>query len=64
MDIRARDPRIINQIEGFDAQVTWPSRTVIIVGDGIARADGLEKPMAATAGVPRQGRFRHGPGFT
>ncbi|BDU70337.1 ATP synthase subunit alpha [Geothrix oryzae] len=49
MDIRAEEiSRIIrSQIEGFDAQVDVAEvGTVISVGDGIARAYGLEKAMA------------------
>ena len=49
MDIRAEEiSRIIrSQIEGFDAQVDVAEvGTVISVGDGIARAYGLEKVMA------------------
>jgi len=49
MDIRAEEiSRIIrSQIEGFDAQVDVSEiGTVISVGDGIARAHGLEKVMA------------------
>ncbi|MFN8011949.1 MAG: F0F1 ATP synthase subunit alpha [Holophagaceae bacterium] len=49
MDIRAEEiSRIIrSQIEGFDAQVDVAEvGTVISVGDGIARAHGLEKVMA------------------
>ncbi|MBP1626574.1 MAG: synthase subunit alpha [Holophagaceae bacterium] len=49
MDIRAEEiSRIIrSQIEGFDAQVDVSEvGTVISVGDGIARAHGLEKAMA------------------
>ncbi len=49
MDIRAEEiSRIIrSQIEGFDAQVDVAEvGTVISVGDGIARAHGLEKAMA------------------
>ena len=49
MDIRAEEiSRIIrSQIEGFDAQVDVSEiGTVISVGDGIARAQGLEKAMA------------------
>ncbi len=49
MDIRAEEiSRIIrNQIEGFDAQVDVAEvGTVISVGDGIARAYGLEKAMS------------------
>jgi len=49
MDIRAEEiSRIIRgQIEGFDAQVDVSEvGTVIAVGDGIARAHGLEKAMA------------------
>ncbi len=49
MDIRAEEiSRIIrSQIEGFDAQVDVAEvGTVISVGDGIARAYGLEKAMS------------------
>jgi len=49
MDIRAEEiSRIIrSQIEGFDAQVDVAEvGTIISVGDGIARAHGLEKAMA------------------
>jgi F-type H+-transporting ATPase subunit alpha len=49
MDIRAEEiSRIIrSQIEGFDAQADVSEiGTVISVGDGIARAHGLEKVMA------------------
>jgi len=49
MDIRAEEiSRIIrSQIEGFDAQVDVSEiGTVISVGDGIARAHGLEKVMS------------------
>ena len=49
MDIRAEEiSRIIrSQIEGFDAQADVSEiGTVISVGDGIARAHGLEKAMA------------------
>ena len=49
MDIRAEEiSRIIrSQIEGFDAQVDVSEiGTVISVGDGIARAHGLEKAMS------------------
>jgi len=49
MDIRAEEiSRIIrSQIEGFDAQVDIAEvGTIISVGDGIARAHGLEKVMA------------------
>lgn len=49
MDIRAEEiSRIIrSQIEGFDAQVDVSEiGTIISVGDGIARAYGLEKAMA------------------
>lgn len=49
MDIRAEEiSRIIrSQIEGFDAQVNIDEiGTVLSVGDGIARAHGLEKVMA------------------
>ena len=49
MDIRAEEiSRIIrSQIEGFDAQLDVAEvGTVISVGDGIARAHGLEKAMA------------------
>ncbi len=49
MDIRAEEiSRIIrSQIQGFDAQVDVAEvGTVISVGDGIARAFGLEKTMA------------------
>jgi F-type H+-transporting ATPase subunit alpha len=49
MDIRAEEiSRIIrSQIEGFDAQVDVAEvGTVVSVGDGIARAHGLEKVMA------------------
>ena len=49
MDIRAEEiSRIIrSQIEGFDAQVDVAEvGTVISVGDGIARAHGLERVMA------------------
>ncbi len=49
MDIRAEEiSRIIrSQIEGFDAQVDVSEiGTVISVGDGIARAHGLEQAMA------------------
>jgi len=49
MDIRAEEiSRIIrSQIEGFDAQVDVSEiGTIISVGDGIARAHGLEKAMA------------------
>ena len=49
MDIRAEEiSRIIrSQIEGFDAQVDVAEvGTVVSVGDGIARAHGLEKAMA------------------
>jgi F-type H+/Na+-transporting ATPase subunit alpha len=49
MDIRAEEiSRIIrSQIEGFDAQLDVAEvGTVISVGDGIARAYGLEKAMA------------------
>ncbi len=49
MDIRAEEiSRIIrSQIQGFDAQVDVAEvGTVISVGDGIARAYGLEKTMA------------------
>ena len=49
MDIRAEEiSRIIrSQIEGFDAQVDVSEvGTVISVGDGIARAHGLDKAMA------------------
>ncbi len=49
MDIRAEEiSRIIrSQIEGFDAQVDVAEvGTIISVGDGIARAHGLEKVMA------------------
>ncbi len=49
MDIRAEEiSRIIrSQIEGFDAQVDVAEvGTVISVGDGIARAYGLEKTMS------------------
>ncbi|HWQ07794.1 MAG TPA: hypothetical protein VN436_01755, partial [Holophaga sp.] len=49
MDIRAEEiSRIIRgQIEGFDAQVDVSEiGTIISVGDGIARAHGLEKAMA------------------
>ncbi len=49
MDIRAEEiSRIIRgQIEGFDAQLDVAEiGTVISVGDGIARAHGLEKAMA------------------
>jgi F-type H+-transporting ATPase subunit alpha len=49
MDIRAEEiSRIIrSQIEGFDAQVDVSEiGTVISVGDGIARAYGLEKAMS------------------
>jgi len=49
MDIRAEEiSRIIrSQIEGFDAQVDISEiGTVISVGDGIARAYGLEKAMS------------------
>lgn len=49
MDIRAEEiSRIIrDQIEGFDAQVDVAEiGTIISVGDGIARAHGLDKVMA------------------
>jgi F-type H+/Na+-transporting ATPase subunit alpha len=49
MDIRAEEiSRIIRgQIEGFDAQLDVAEiGTIISVGDGIARAHGLEKAMA------------------
>ena len=49
MDIRAEEiSRIIrSQIENFDAQVDVSEvGTIISVGDGIARAHGLEKAMA------------------
>ena len=49
MDIRAEEiSRIIRgQIEGFDAQVDVAEiGTIISIGDGIARAHGLEKAMA------------------
>ena len=49
MDIRAEEiSRIIrSQIEGFDAQADVSEiGTVISVGDGIARAHGLEKAMS------------------
>src|SRR5512142_2910771 len=49
MDIRAEEiSRIIrSQIEGFDTQVDVSEiGTIISVGDGIARAHGLEKAMA------------------
>ena len=49
MDIRAEEiSRIIrSQIEGFDAQVDVAEVGIVIsVGDGIARAYGLEKAMA------------------
>jgi len=49
MDIRAEEiSRIIrSQIESFDAQVDISEiGTIISVGDGIARAHGLEKAMA------------------
>ncbi len=49
MDIRAEEiSRIIRgQIEGFDAQMDVSEiGTIISVGDGIARAHGLEKAMA------------------
>ncbi len=49
MEIRAEEiSRIIrSQIEGFDAQADVSEiGTIISVGDGIARAHGLEKAMA------------------
>ena len=56
MDIRAEEiSRIIrSQIEGFDAQVDVAEvGTVISVGDGIARAYGLEKVMAGEMLIER-----------
>src|SRR5664279_1180713 len=59
MDIRAEEiSRIIrSQIEGFDAQVDVAEvGTVISVGDGIARAYGLEKAMSGPVGPAFVGR--------